>query len=246
MLILKIIIVILSIIIIVTWGIFCKNYIKQRKEYENAVYISNIIEKAYFKIQEKEDEENYKIIDESYFTDSETEKTSYVITTTLYKDGYYKEICQGENDTIGSYGYINYGVEDKENNQYYYTQFDLEETEKNISIGITFSLDSRENELSNYYEKDISEYEKYQVEIKEIDGKEYYCITDSQNTEIWIEKNNMMLYKMRYSSGEERTITWEVNNVKDEDVKINNIEEYTMDEYDKKLVEYYNISRFKY
>ncbi len=235
----KVIATVLSVIILAMWTILSMEYITKKKEEKKAQYISEIVEKAYLKIEDIKQEilngGNYKIIEENTNRNYDGNRCSDKITV-FYKDLKYKE----ETDVGKHFGwkpYTDYGVilgKNKDNKlKSVYVQYDSNFNYiGGLSWGLGFStsgVDSLGSSESNPL-KYISEYDNFDIMEETYDGKEYYILREYTNNihlsyiDRWIRKEDMLLIRVVYvESGiiqNETKYTWEANSVTDEDVKI--------------------------
>ena len=125
--------------------------------------------------------------------------------------------------------YVDYGVKTKDkdfyiqlnDNNYIYGSIATEWVQYENIQGI----------LETYRKEELLEYKDYEIKEEQIEGITYYIISKSENiddgvydTEIWIDKDNMQLFKDIYGkrgcNKTETKFTFTVNNVKDEDVRV--------------------------
>lgn len=249
MFILKIIVAILSIFIIFIWGSFIvervKYSIELKEDYAKGQYISEIIDTAYNKVEEIMNSDNYSIIVEETSVNYDLSCVYYYGKNEMfYKDGYAKRNRIWDTGSIKSYSGNNstcYGVVAKDKR---FFSIYLSEGVVNTSIGMEYGSSG------NYYfygfqKENPLEYKDFEIKEETIDGKNYYIIDEKENkedgtynTEIWIDKDSMILSKIVEeklgSRKTEQKLTFSVNNVRDEDVKIKFVKE---NESSKKLLE---------
>ena len=250
MFILKIIVVILSIFIIAIWGSFIvervKYSIQLNKDYEKGEYISGIVDEAYNKIEDIMNSDNYSIIEETIRVNYDLKCVSgYSKNETSYKDGYIKEKYISDSGSIKSdYNstFTNYGVLANDR------MFSIQQNDSgsSASIGTLWGTSGvTYNFLDGFHKESVLEYKDYEIREEEIDGKDYYIIStrgnreDSMyNTEIWLNKDNMILFKIIDEkvgcSKTEQKFTISINTVRDEDARIKFAQE---NESSKKLME---------
>lgn len=250
MFILKIIVAILSIFIIAIWGSFIvervKYNIQLNKDYEKGEYISGIIDEASNKIEEIINSDNYSIVEETIGVNYDLKCVSgYSKNETSYKDGYIKEKYISDSGSIKSdynSAFTNYGVLANDR------MFSIQQNDSGSSAligtrwgtsGVTYNF------LDGFHKENVLEYKDYEIREEEIDGKDYYIIStrgnreDSMyNTEIWLNKDNMILFKIIDEkvgcSKTEQKFTISINTVRDEDARIKFAQE---NESSKKLME---------
>lgn len=221
MFILKVVAIVLSILIISMWGILVVDKVQSDMKLKKAQYISEIIDKAYNRAEEVE-KENYTLTCE-YNQNSTDGEEDFVKSVYSHKDGYFKE---------EHHNYTNYGITTK--NETYYIQFTHEEEEKkDYKGGLAISFVGYNNNMIDLYRKEnILDYRDYNIREEELDGIVYYVIKITYDKidgyeEIWINKDSMLLFKETGENGITRCkYTWTINNVKDEDVRINYLEGY--------------------
>ena len=236
MLILKIIVAVLSIFIVFIGGKFIVEHIQkgieQQENYEKGNYIYDIINEAYCNMDEILNSNNYSIIEESTTISYDFKCVySYLKTEEYYKDGYYKEAVSTANlNRIENNYFVNYGLKIKG------ADFHIQVNGNgNIAGGISATRGNftiGKNELEVYYKENVLEYKDYQIREEKVEEKNYYVISQKANkddgiycTEIWINKEDMQLFKITDekvgSKKTERVFTLSINNVKEEDVKVN-------------------------
>lgn len=238
MFILKIIVVILSIFILSIWGNFIVERVKEgiqlKADYEKGQYIFGIIDEAYSKIDEITNSNNYSVIEESTSISEDLQCVyNYSKYETYYKDGYIKEVNTSDSGELketdwNNSCYSDYSVITKDK------IFDIQlhdEYDYGYIGTIWGTNENKGNILAPYHKEDVLEYKDYEIKEENIDGKDYYIISNSANrddniydTEIWINKDNMQLFKIvgekRGCNKVERKFNFSVNNVKDEDVRV--------------------------
>lgn len=237
MFILKIIVAILSIFIISIWGSFIvervKYNIQLNKDYEKGEYISGIIDEAYNKIEEIINSDNYSIVEEEISISYDLGCVySYEKNELFYKNGYVKRNSTWDTGSIKSnagYDYTDYGVVSKDKKVFL---IQLNETINYASIGVEYGeVGILGNFLDRFHKENALEYKDFEIREETITGKDYYVIIGKENrydgaynTEIWIDKDNMILFKIMEEKLESRKIEqkfrFTVNNVRDEDVKL--------------------------
>ena len=239
MLILKIIVVILSLFILFIWGNFIVERVQAgielKEDYEKGQYIYDIIDEAYSKINEITSSNNYSVIEErtsiSYDFSCVYE---YLKTEKYYKDGYFKEVSTHDSGSIKQgididLNYVDYGVKTKDKDFY------IQLNDNNYIYGSIATkwvqYENIQGILETYRKEELLEYKDYEIKEEQIEGITYYIISKSENiddgvydTEIWIDKDNMQLFKDIYGkrggNKTETKFTFSVNNVKDEDVRV--------------------------
>lgn len=228
--ILKVIAVILFIVVLCTWALTIASLIKIERTYTKSKYIYEVLNEAYGKIEEVQNGHNYSLI-EYYNCNSSNYPT---IRTMTYKDRHYKEELKNSDS---NFWYTNYGLITGIGDVYF--QFN-ETTNNDTSPTCSFTTYTHRNLLEFYVEKNISDYNTYNITIHEYEGNEYYVIEESNGISIWINKNTMLLYKIAYpSTGSEFTYTWSVGNITDEDLKVEGFTNEEMEEMNKNLEEHF-------
>ena len=140
--ILKIVASILIVVIVSMCTILSLEYMTKRKEDKKTQYISEIMDKAYLKIEDIKQEilngGNYKVIEESTYKNYVGEESSSRFAT------FYKDLNYREESNIGEEPYTNYGVILGKDNRGYIkhadVQFDSNQNYKGAAghgIGLT-------------------------------------------------------------------------------------------------------------
>ncbi len=227
-------------------------------------YSQYIIGKAYDKLQEIIDDDNYKLYVEEYYVDYENAEELFNYVTYYYKEGKYRQDENGKNITKNeSYIFENksyYGVIDSNERIEIYkdkrevinrtTNYRL--MRKGLIIDNSYSYTREYGERRGLLFNLISK-GGLSVRTEIYNGIECYVVSLKGDNvgygEIWIEKDSMLV--LRELSGSygrnyrEKKYKIEKGNVIDEDIMPPQLNDYTIKneeelEVDASIVEYYN------
>lgn len=233
MLILKRILIIILIAIIIASVIF----------WQVLAYRNNILTSAYYKIQEIKNEDNYVLTIEEQTIDYSTGQELYSQTKFYYKDGKYKEEHHGElkNDILLNANYYYLGTIDSNKRTEIY-----EDTKTVINRTSNYTFTTKGVNFKFAYTYANSYGINYglifrtciRIRTERYKGKECYVARIQHNNtsyaEIWIDKETMLVLreindiidKQYY----EKSFTLDIGNVKEEDISVPNLDEYTITE----------------
>lgn len=230
-------------------GINRANARKQEKKfYENGEKIASIIDRSYNAMQDIINSDNFKMTRDAIYDYGE--RKDIIHREVLSKDGNIKEIHNDEYNGE-KFVYTNYGAIQGE--YFFFIQVDEynRKTTNGGKYGITASTSYNPLEFAKRH---ILDFGYHEIRDEKIDGVEYYVIRriydtahgvtnmgDSEGSyeDVWINKENMLVYKIIYENvreigkSREEIFTWEKGYVIDEDVKCASLTKEDLEEIKK-------------